>query len=255
MPGPRLLEGEILLERGFSGEALERFDAVLSVATVSPASKLAARVGRARALLTLERREEAIEAARAAEGVGGPASLLGRALLGANRPEEAVAAFERALKRGETGSFWVTAYGQALLALDRLDEAEQVLRLVLDREPSAEGQVGLARTLQARGDRAGARAAYAEAVRLLPSYPPGVFGLADLEWEDGRPDAAVRLLVDLLALDPVHVEALVRLGVWMAQLSRWDEARRALERALSLAPDDPDVRRQLSALPEAGEGR
>ncbi len=255
MPGPRLLEGEILLERGFAGEALERFVAVLSAGGVSRDTLRSAREGRARALLILDRSQEAVEAAHAAEEVGGPASLVGRALLAADRAEEAVTAFERALKSGEPGSLWVTSYGHALLALDRIDEAERVFRLVLDREPSAVGQVGLARTLEARGDRAGAKTAYGEAVRLLPSYPPGVFGLADLDWEDGHPDAAVRLVVDLLSLDPVHVEALVRLGVWFAQLGRWDESRRALERALSLAPDDPDVQRQLSELPdEDGEG-
>jgi tetratricopeptide (TPR) repeat protein len=253
MPAPRLLEGEILLERGYAGEALERFDAVLSTATVARTTTRTATELRAEALLVLERPDEAVNAARSAEAVDGPASLLGRALLAAGNPGEAVTVFERALKLGESGSRWVTAYGQALLALDRLDDAERVFRLVLGREPSAVAQVGLARSLEARGDTAGARAAYREAVDILPSYPPAVFGLADLEWEAGRRDAAIRILVDLLSLDPGHVESLVRLGVWLAQLGRWDASRRALQRALTLAPDDPDAQRQLSELPEQPE--
>jgi Flp pilus assembly protein TadD len=59
----------------------------------------------------------------------------------------------------------------------------------------------------------------------------------------GTAQEAVRSLVDFLALDPTHVEALVRLGIWLGELGRPEQAEGSLRRALRLDPEHAGARR------------
>jgi tetratricopeptide (TPR) repeat protein len=249
---PRLLEGEVLLQRGLAGEALERFEAVLALDTPSTGQRGTALAGRAQALLELERFDAAIPAAREVEAFGGGAATLGRALLGAGQIADAVGAFERAVAEGEEDSATLTAYGNALLAAGRPADARRVFERSLAAGRNAAAGVGLARALEALGDVKGALAGYRTAVTAVPSYAPAVMGLAELQWRGGWSQEAIRSLVDLLALDPTRVEALVRLGTWLGELGRVEHAVRSLERALELEPGHAGARRELGRLQGGG---
>src|SRR5690606_26641346 len=54
-------------------------------------------------------------------------------------------------------------------------------------------------------------------------------------------------LEELLAREPNSIAANRLMAIWHLQLGRRDEARRYAEKAASLAPNDPDVRRLMAA--------
>ena len=91
-----------------------------------------------------------------------------------------------------------------------------------------------------------------QAVDALPSYAPAAMGLAELRWLDDRKDEALRTLIAFLALDPGHVDGLVRLGAWLHDMGRPRQAARALDRALHLEPTDRRARQILDRI--RGEG-
>lgn len=90
----------------------------------------------------------------------------------AGRPAEAVARLEAVLAARPDHLDARLNLGLALLALDRLDEAEAAFAAVAARAPAyADARAGLARVAQRRGDLATARREAAEGVRLAPGDP------------------------------------------------------------------------------------
>lgn len=242
-PGPRLLQARIYQEQGLAGEALERYTQVLEHGPEEHAREAAE--GRVRSLLVLRRSREAVPAAEGAVELGAPVALLGRALLQAGDAESAIGVFEQAIEAGDESPATLTAFGDALLAAGRPADAEPRFRQALVAAPGAAARVGLARTLLALGDHQGAEKAFADAVGALPSYGPATLGLADLLWRSGRQDEAIRTTVTFLELDPDHVEGLVRLGTWLYETGRGEQALRALERARRLEPTNARVDDEL----------
>jgi predicted Zn-dependent protease len=101
--------------------------------------------------------------------------LLGCAHLESRAPQEALVHLGKALERdaklryGDPHLFSARAH----LALGKLDDAEQALaRFVQMNGSSIEGHVRLARVRGARGDKAGARAAWQEARTTYRALPP-----------------------------------------------------------------------------------
>lgn len=98
------------------------------------------------------------------------------------------------LRANPTDMFVHTRIAEALRGLGRLDEAEQAVRLGLQRVPgSAANHVELARVLQARGDAAGARAAVERAL--------GMWSLAEADYE---PAAEAKALLASLGSAPTQ---------------------------------------------------
>jgi predicted CXXCH cytochrome family protein len=153
------------------------------------------------------------------------------------------------------------------------DEYAAVQRYNGDR-PDA--QVNLGTALASQGDVAGARAAFAEAIRLDSSFVPAYVNLADAErvlGEEGQAEAALRRAVQLAPESGVaahalglglirqrrYPEALAMLGeavrrepgsarfafvyaVALHDLGRPDEALRVLQEAIGRNPDDAQLR-------------
>ena len=87
----------------------------------------------------------------------------------AGRPVDAVAKLEVVLAARPDDLDARLNLGLALLALDRLEEAEAAFAAVLARAPSyADARIGLARVAHRRGDMETARREAAEALRLAP---------------------------------------------------------------------------------------
>ena len=87
----------------------------------------------------------------------------------AGEPERAIALLQPVLAADPDNTDARLQLGLALLALNRLDEAEQAFRAVLAAAPDyADARVGLARVAQRRGDAEGA---LAELDRVDPAYP------------------------------------------------------------------------------------
>jgi cellulose synthase operon protein C len=86
---------------------------------------------------------------------------------------------------------------------------------------------------------------------VLPTYTEAAYVLAQALRAAGRPREAVGALVDLLAGDPYHFDALVLLGVALSDEGRRDDARHAFGRVLKFDPSRADALFQLGGLAAA----
>ena len=135
----------------------------------------------------------------------------------AGRPADAVAKLEAVLAARPDDLDARLNLGLALLALDRLEEAEAAFAAVLARAPAyADARIGRARVARRRGDLATARREAAEAVRLAP--------------EDAEAAALARSLAEpprwRLDLDGARSEL-------SGGLADWSEARVAVSGAIA----------------------
>ena len=83
---------------------------------------------------------------------------------------------------------------------------------------------------------------------MLPSYGEAAFALADLVCRRGRIRDAVHVLVDLLIVDPYHLDSLVRLGNLLTALGRISEAAIAFRRVLHFDPGHHGALQGLESL-------
>jgi cellulose synthase operon protein C len=242
-----LLQGEILLRRGFSGEAVERFEAVLrEIAATSGVADTddtlrRALHGAARSLLELGRLAEAVEAAErlcalAPDDVDALRTLAD-ALSRAGDHARAVIVLEEARTRAPDHVSLLTQIGLECLATGDPDGAETALRraLALDGDAVA-ARAALARVLVESGRSDEAAGEYARALAILPSYGEAALGLAELEAGRDRLHAAVNVLVDLLSVDSYLVAAIVRLGDLLLAAGSEADAVIAYGRAVRLDP-------------------
>jgi tetratricopeptide (TPR) repeat protein len=166
------------------------------------------------------------------------------------RPAEALVAYRRARNGGVGTPAVLTAIGRAHRELGATAESERALRSALEVAPddvAAQGELGV---LYADAGR------YSEAVELLRAvhgpdpHNPGVRrGLARALRATGDTDEALALLsgtsttanaTDLGEAASIHLER-----------GDLDAARDTLNRAIALAPDDPDLRGRHADLLEA----
>jgi Flp pilus assembly protein TadD len=89
---------------------------------------------------------------------------------------------------------------------------------------------------------------FAEAIPLLtqvkeaaPKFPPVYFELGVCHQQEGDKDKALELFQKNFELDPSNEESAYDAGLILFGLSRIDEAKVFLEKALALRPDDLDV--------------
>lgn len=123
-------------------------------------------------------------------------------------------------------------YGQAQGALDRSLQIEPV--------DNGEALIGLGQLANARHDFASARD-YGEQARPLRPYTGEVYGvLVDAYAQLGQPEAATAALESMLGVEP-GLAAFTRGSYDLELRGRVDEARAALERALSAAQSPEDV--------------
>ncbi len=83
-----------------------------------------------------------------------------------------------------------------LYNLDRYEEAETIYREMLATREDAVIRKRLGNVLRDKGDYAGARAAYLEALATDPAAPSLYINLADLLWRWQRTDEALQVLAD-----------------------------------------------------------
>lgn len=201
-------------------------------------------VERATALVELDRHEAALEAAvraLALNPAGGARAhcLMVLALLGLDRPGDAVAAAERAAAAAPDWEWPHRLRAIAFQGLCRNGEAlaaaEEALRLA-PSEPSVLAVVSDCR--RDVGDMTGAETAAREAVRVAPDNVHGHNALAAWALAAGRPREAEDAWRRSLALDPTDAGVVNNLGV--AQLGSWRvlAALRTYSLALQMDPSE-----------------
>ncbi len=251
-----LVRAHAFLRQGFAGEALERYQAVLADeagAALAAASRAEAELGCALSLLELGRSQEALaSAAELAGATGDPRALRahGRALAANERPAEAADVLERALEAAEEDRAGIALdAGYARLAAGRGAEAERLFRVALSLEPESPAALtGLGRALASLGHDDDAAEALAAALDALPTYAEAALSLAGLQRRRGAHEAAIATLADLLYADPYHLDALQRLGEYLAGVGRFPDAATALGRVLAFDPGNERARAALEDL-------
>ena len=128
------------------------------------------------------------------------------------------------------------AYDQATDLLARALRAAREANLQM-----AELLVESANLQAQRGDREAARVACRDALRERPGFVPALLRAGDLELQDAEFSSAESYFREALAGQET-ASAWTGLAQSLAGQHRALEARSALERALALAPDSPDVR-------------
>ena len=166
-----------------------------------------------------------------------------------------VTLFERAVAVAESDVAHANL-GEALLSLDRNDEAEIQFRAALRMDPGvAEAHNGLGLILEGRGRLDEARQDYEEAVRIRPSYAIAQRNLGRLLAAMGRTDDAIAHDEAALALDPSDSQAHASLGAALASKGRLEDAVAHYEAALRGDPDSPETHNNLgSALSRLNRG-
>ncbi len=122
-------------------------------------------------------------------------------------------------------------------------------RALRDDPASAEALYGIGSVYLNQNKNAAAREAFERAVKLPANYPgtlPDAWNnLGVLATREGRIEDSVHYFQHALQLDPGHLLSLDNLGNAYRVQKRWDDARKVLERALAVAPQDPEANYSL----------
>lgn len=142
------------------------------------------------------------------------------------------------------------SYGALFYQRGYLDQAEAAFRQALRGDPSsAEALYGIGSVQLNQNKNAAARETFERAVRLQPNYPdtlPDAWNnLGVIATREGRIDDSAQCFLQALKLNPHHLLSLDNLGNAYRLQKRWKEAREVLERAVVVAPQDPEANYSL----------
>lgn len=170
---------------------------------------------------------------------------LGAALIDLGRPREAIPYLERALAAESTGENWAT-YGVALAQSGQPDEALGAFDISLLLEPDqTAARINKAGTLINAGRYADAvpelRAALERDPRSAVAYANLAMAYAGL----GEADQAIRAGQDAIDLAPQSAQFRVMVGGLLNRVGRFADAEHHLTLAVKLAPQSPDALFQL----------
>ncbi len=167
----------------------------------------------------------------------GAAHLLGVMALERGDDAAALALFERVAQAADGFAPLHYNRGNALAALQRLDEAAAAYRRCIALDPAlAQAHYNLGNVLAGTGHADAAIAAYAEALRLQPGLLEAWRRIGKLQTAAGRWDEAVASFDRLLAADARDADAWNRRGVALHQQRLIAEALASYDRAIALAP-------------------
>jgi protein O-GlcNAc transferase len=172
--------------------------------------------------------------------------LLGSALTGLGRLEEAVRSYTKAVTIRPKFAEAQNNLGYALQALGRLDEAISHYRKAIAARadyPEAFNNLGNALHLQDRSDEAISQ--YGKAIALWPDYAEAHWNLGNALRAIGRMDDAIRSYRKAIAIKPAYVEAYNSLGNTFSDLARFEEALLQYEKAIAIRPDYVEARVNL----------
>ena len=143
--------------------------------------------------------------------------------------------------------------GRSLIELDRLAEAEAVLRrAIVVRDAAAEYNLASALDRQDRWDEA--RAHYEQALAIDPFHVRAMNNLGAGLDRRGQAGPAIALFERALAIAPANAEIYVNYGSALVHQGRVDDAVRALRQAVALAPRDANGHNNLGiALAQQGD--
>ena len=126
--------------------------------------------------------------------------------------------------------------GMALATLyKRRGDAQKALKTaetMVKRAPTSLALINFLGSIKAaNGDRAGARAAYEQALARAPRFRPAILNLVKLEVSEGKFDSGRRRLTEILAKDSVDINTLYEFGMLEQRAARPVEAEQHFKKA------------------------
>jgi tetratricopeptide (TPR) repeat protein len=167
---------------------------------------------------------------------------LGDALLRTGQFDEALQCFDRALKMDPRCARAWAGRGAALSKLNRVGEALACAERALENDGTLDAAFVLKGDLLRRvGSLDEALACYDSAHDLAPDDARVLLGRAELLTKIGRHDEAAKSYARALDMDPENADAWYGLVVARSAALDADGARKALDRFVAIAHDDPRV--------------
>jgi tetratricopeptide (TPR) repeat protein len=147
--------------------------------------------------------------------------------------------------------------GQTYLMAQRVDDAVAAFRRAVALDPAAvPPRVALGTVLQQTGAAAEAIGHLQEAAALAPGAFAAHYNLGVALAAEGRADEAIAAYRQALMIEPNSPAALANLGIVLKEEKKFDEAIDCYRRALAAAPDIPSLHSNLAvALRQTGELR
>lgn len=178
------------------------------------------------------------KAAAISPNTAGLRTALGLSKLGKGENEAALADLQEAARRDPSNAQVGIALTTTLLSLNRHEQALAAVRELEQSQPKNPVIHNLKGMVQAaRKDMDGARAAFTQALALQASDFPAATNLSRLEMELKQPAAAKKHLLDFLAKNKGHADAMTALAALAARERDLPEATRWLEKAHNDNPD------------------
>ena len=129
--------------------------------------------------------------------------------------------------------------GELSLRTGKPQDAVAAFRRALAVQPNNfDAMLGLARASDATGDAADSEATYKRAIQLQPAYFGGYSKLAGFYFNHGRPAAAAEMFRKVTELTPDNARAFANLGACYFALGQFDRALPVFEKSLALEPTD-----------------
>jgi tetratricopeptide (TPR) repeat protein len=167
--------------------------------------------------------------------------LLGMTFLN-ERPSEAESLIRRAISSDKRNPLYYSNLANALRNQKRFEEALAVYDKALRRKPDhLEAHVNRGLTLQALQRPVEAVTAFGTALRLKSDFPAALKFRGDALYELRRWDEAVADYDRLLAITPGDAGALNNRGLALLELKRLDEAIESFDLALVFVPNHPEI--------------
>ncbi len=163
--------------------------------------------------------------------------LLGMALGGLGRNDEALVSLDRAIDLGPVSPELLECRADILVGLKRLEEAVACYSRALDLKPnSPDNWCNRGAVLMDLGRHQDALESFARAIAFAPDFAPAHYNHGIALASLGQHDRAVASFDAALVLNPDFVDALNNRGECMRVLGRPNEAEASFARALSIAP-------------------
>jgi tetratricopeptide (TPR) repeat protein len=131
-------------------------------------------------------------------------------------------------------------YASLLTETKNRQAAEEQYRAVLGLcRHHIQAHVRLGQLLLSMNQPDGAEFQFREALRITPDWGDALMGLADSLGAQGKVDEGLAIYEDRLAKAVDRPSALVGIGKYLVNTKKFEDAKRRLEEALKLRPDDP----------------
>jgi len=183
-------------------------------------------------------------------------AIYGDVLVGANRPEEAIQAARRALRRDERFVPAMVVLVKANLSLSRNELAESILNQAIETDgENAELHYLRARLQQEEGNLAPALRSYQRAIELEPSYTEARMALGLQQLAAGNYPQALAQFRAAAGLAPTFAAVRLALGDAYRATKAWQQAKGEFDRVQEMEPRNAEVHFNLGVLyREAGDG-